>query len=321
MWLLFEGDVYFFGKFRDINDSWIRYERARRWRLLDAVSSTHSLSVLPSAVGTTHTTHTIHTQNIHTSVVTIVRNHLHSVYIPFTSHGYYSRAASIRRNTVYLISHHFWRPSYTRLFPYSHTACNKKVLGTRLPRTRFTTAQQETFKGENFRGFVAIRKSFLCEIWGRGILWQHNWQHQWAIRESFLCENLIFHHLWKFSPTNVSRYTLLINWKFFCRCKHTLPPNEALQYLFWASWWRQPLIHSTFLTRPRQSYPDPVSSGIGVWTAQSPTHLWKRRKEKQTWCHYDIIVTLVVHWSNLRCGLLVYGRSHRGGVRYAFTLW
>ena len=34
------------------------------------------------------------------------------------------------------------------------------------------TVQRETFEGENFsqfRGFVAIRESFLCEIWGRGI--------------------------------------------------------------------------------------------------------------------------------------------------------
>ena len=36
------------------------------------------------------------------------------------------------------------------------------------------TIQRETFEGENFRkfcGFVAIRKSLLCEIWGCGILW------------------------------------------------------------------------------------------------------------------------------------------------------
>ena len=32
----------------------------------------------------------------------------------------------------------------------------------------------KTFEGENFhefRGFVAIHESFLCEIWGCGILW------------------------------------------------------------------------------------------------------------------------------------------------------
>ena len=39
---------------RDINDSWIMYIQVRRWRLLDRVSSI--LSVLLSAVGTTHTT-------------------------------------------------------------------------------------------------------------------------------------------------------------------------------------------------------------------------------------------------------------------------
>ena len=50
--------VYFFGKPTDINDSWIRYIWAMQWWLLDAVSSKHSLSVLLSAVETSHTTHT-----------------------------------------------------------------------------------------------------------------------------------------------------------------------------------------------------------------------------------------------------------------------
>ena len=48
--------VYFFG---NINDGWIRYVRVRWWQLLDAVSSTHSLSVLLSAVRTTCTTQTV----------------------------------------------------------------------------------------------------------------------------------------------------------------------------------------------------------------------------------------------------------------------
>ena len=36
------------------------------------------------------------------------------------------------------------------------------------------TVERETSEGETFcefRGFGAIRESFLCEIWGRGILW------------------------------------------------------------------------------------------------------------------------------------------------------
>ena len=56
MWLLFEGNVYFFGKPGGINDGWIRYVRVRQWRLLDAFSSMRSLSVLVSAMGTTRTT-------------------------------------------------------------------------------------------------------------------------------------------------------------------------------------------------------------------------------------------------------------------------
>ena len=48
--LLFKGGVYFFGKTADINDSWIMFLWTIQWRLLDAVSSMRSLSVLLSAV-------------------------------------------------------------------------------------------------------------------------------------------------------------------------------------------------------------------------------------------------------------------------------
>ena len=57
--LLFEGSVCSFGKPGDINDGWIGYIRLRQWRLLDAVSSTHNLSLLLSAVRTTCTTQTV----------------------------------------------------------------------------------------------------------------------------------------------------------------------------------------------------------------------------------------------------------------------
>ena len=43
----------------DIHDSWIGEEWVRQWQLLDAVSSTRSLSVLLSAVRMTHTTRTV----------------------------------------------------------------------------------------------------------------------------------------------------------------------------------------------------------------------------------------------------------------------
>ena len=54
------------------------------------------------------------------------------------------------------------------------------------------TVWWETFEGENickFWGFVAIRKSFLCEIGGRGVFWE---RHKWAIYESPLRKHLIF---------------------------------------------------------------------------------------------------------------------------------
>ena len=45
LWLLFKGDVYFFGKPEDINNGWIRYVQLIQRRLLDAVSSLCSLSM------------------------------------------------------------------------------------------------------------------------------------------------------------------------------------------------------------------------------------------------------------------------------------
>ena len=45
----------FFAKATDINNSWIKYTPAIQWRLLDAVSSKCSLSVLLSGMETSHT--------------------------------------------------------------------------------------------------------------------------------------------------------------------------------------------------------------------------------------------------------------------------
>ena len=75
--VLFEDGIYFLGKPADINDGLIRYVRVRWWPWPDAVSSTHSLSVLLSALGTTHTCTTL-IALASTSMVTIVRNYTHT---------------------------------------------------------------------------------------------------------------------------------------------------------------------------------------------------------------------------------------------------
>ena len=95
--LVFEGGVYFFGKPGDINNGWIRYVRVRRWRLLNTVSSTYSLSGLLSAVEMTCTTQTVIALVWWPSSEIICTR----VCVPrlLYSHDYYSRAASIRRNT------------------------------------------------------------------------------------------------------------------------------------------------------------------------------------------------------------------------------
>ena len=56
--LQFEGGVYFLGNPANINDGWIRCIWVIEWQLLDAVSCKRSLSVLLSAMETSHTTQT-----------------------------------------------------------------------------------------------------------------------------------------------------------------------------------------------------------------------------------------------------------------------
>ena len=58
VWLLFEDVVHFLGKLTDINNGSIRHIWTIRWPLLDTISSMHSLSVLLSAVETSHTART-----------------------------------------------------------------------------------------------------------------------------------------------------------------------------------------------------------------------------------------------------------------------
>ena len=86
--LLFEGSIYSLGKPTDINDSRIRHVQVIQWQLLDAVSSTHSLTVLLLDVETSHTTQTalVLAQWLSSEIICIC---VHS------SRRYYSRAVFI----------------------------------------------------------------------------------------------------------------------------------------------------------------------------------------------------------------------------------
>ena len=137
-WMLFEGDVYFFGKPADINNDRIRYMGAIHWQLLDAISSMHSLSVLLSTIEASHTTLSVlslvprpcafiacSTKFTQSIVVTVVSNCSHTMtYMcaTYTGHmlfegnvyftqsfqlcSYYSRSSSIQRNTVTSVNIH-----------------------------------------------------------------------------------------------------------------------------------------------------------------------------------------------------------------------
>ena len=63
------------------------------------------------------------------------------------------------------------------------------------------------FKGWKLSWFCGYSWKFsLRNLWVRCLL---AW-HEWAIRESFLCENCIFTNLRQFSPSKVFRYTVLV---------------------------------------------------------------------------------------------------------------
>ena len=81
----------------------------------------------------------------------------------------------------------------------AHTLCQLTLvtLGVHIQLLCNSTKYYHTvgnFQGRNlreFRGFVAIWESFLPEIWGLSILWQH----KWAIHKSFLCK-IVFSSNW-----------------------------------------------------------------------------------------------------------------------------
>ena len=82
-------------------------------------------------------------------------------------------------------------------YTYDQTIMNKDSRRGRA-QYEFTrdTVWQETFEGKDFHkfhSFVAVRESFLSEIWGHGVLWHGNLQkfsfrksYFSLIRESFL---------------------------------------------------------------------------------------------------------------------------------------
>ena len=113
--LLFKGGVYFFGKSAGINDGWIMYIQAIQWWLLElSVVSTASQSCRQPW------NESYHTNSPSTSLDILVRNYSHMVLVQhivavaitrqqclFAQSSwlcaYYSRVASIWRNTVHLI--------------------------------------------------------------------------------------------------------------------------------------------------------------------------------------------------------------------------
>ena len=69
----------------------------------------------------------------------------------------------------------------------------------------FNTAYRTVKNFHEFRGFVAIHKVISTKFEGTGPLARQ----KWAIHESFLRKNRIFHQFAKFSPAKVSCYAVM----------------------------------------------------------------------------------------------------------------
>ena len=111
-WLLFKGGIYFVGKPVDSIEGLIRYMGVIQLGLIDAGSTSHSLSILLSAVETSLRKRTA--LEIAQLLTGIISTHVRVLLILATATtcirgwrlfhselcGYYSRVASNRRNTV-----------------------------------------------------------------------------------------------------------------------------------------------------------------------------------------------------------------------------
>ena len=130
-WLLF---VYFIGKPGDSNDGWMRYMRGLQLGLIDAGSSTGSLSVLLSAVETNHRPQTAQeiAEGASAGIISTRFHALHilamatiwgGVYFAQSSWlcGYYLRVLSNQRNTVLPLTFSFVLFIY---FPFTFHAAH-----------------------------------------------------------------------------------------------------------------------------------------------------------------------------------------------------
>ena len=137
----------------------------------------------------------------------------------------------------------------------------------------------ETFKGENFcefRGFVAICKTFLCKIWGCGIFWRH----KQAICESFLRKNRIFHQFAK--VFSLESFTL-----------HQ------------ASWEELHVWHMQSLRLPL-TMPH-ISAVINAVTAKQLIYnwWWYRNKKRVPYSRREVLSFLDSPWVNQACGVFL----------------
>ena len=92
-----------------------------------------------------------------------------------------------------------------------------------LPKCYFEGCIAEDFS--KFCGFVAIHESFLCKIWGHGVLWCGKSEQSAKV---FSLKIVFFTNLRKFSLSKVSHYTIHVHEaRLLHCCAHDQHPWEA----------------------------------------------------------------------------------------------
>ena len=130
----------------------------------------------------------------------------------------------------------------------------------------------------NFRGFEAIFESFLCKIWGCGVLWQH----QWTIHESFLHENppICESFLPQKFPT-ILYGSVNLKWINFCEFMQN-SQSECLR---------------CFLLPPLATTPFWLYPSLRAEGQEEKSHGRLLASTAMQWCKLDQVWTLVSEWN------------------------
>ena len=109
---------------------------------------------------------------------------------------------------------------------YSLLLCNHccKYTMMELELSRYVPYSRKLSREKTFVNSVAIRENFLREIWGCGVLWGSKTEQSVRVLSAKI---ILFTNLWMFSPSKVSRYTVV--WSKRCTIRINLPTTMKVR--------------------------------------------------------------------------------------------